>query len=149
MKPSNTEITYLNSTVFARIAPSPIHGVGVFAIRDIPQGIRITDHTTDDLGDAYWYELTPSEFDELLPEVQAMVLDRMLFDEQDATLRFLSPNRDAILRSFMNHSDTPNSDGEYATAYIQKGEEITEDFRTLFNEPHLYTYNHHRFIWES
>lgn len=144
-----TPAQYLNSTVFARIAPSPIHGVGVFAIRDIPVGIRISDNTVDDLGDTYWYHMGPQDFDQLLPEIQELVLDRMLFDEEEKKIRFLSPNRDAILRSFMNHSDMPNSDGEFATAYIKKGEEITEDFRTLFNTPHPLTAKHHAFLWQK
>lgn len=144
-----THAEYLNQTVFARISPSPIHGVGVFAIRDIPEGIRITDNTTDDLGDTFWYIMGPLDFAQVLPEIQELVLDRMLFDEEERKIRFLSPNRDAILRSFMNHSDTPNSDGEFATRYIKKGEEITEDFRTLFEHPHPLTAKHHAFLWPN
>ena len=37
----------LNSSVWATIKPSKLHGVGVFAIRDIPKGTVITENTID------------------------------------------------------------------------------------------------------
>lgn len=129
----------LNSTVFCKIAPSPIHGVGVFAIRDIPAGTKITNHTVWSTDNVKWYEMTPEEFAEVLPAIRHLILDRMLYDESDQVLRFISPNRDQILQSFMNHSDTPNTDGVYAIWDISEGEELTEDFNLLFAKPHPLT----------
>ena len=39
------QIDDLNKTVFCRLGPSKIHGIGVIAIRDIPEGTRITDYS--------------------------------------------------------------------------------------------------------
>ena len=48
---------------------------------------------------------------------------------------FISPNYDARLTSFMNHSDTPNYDPatDFALADISKGEEVFEDYRQIPN----------------
>ena len=135
---------YLNSTVFCTLAPSSIHGVGVFAVRDIPEGTRLTDHTVDTLDTAKVFEMSFEEFETILPEIRSLILDRTLFGD---TVRFISPNKDAILRSFMNHSDAPNSDGVIALRDIAKGEEVTENFADLVT-PGALTRKHMYFVWK-
>lgn len=39
---------YLNKTVWCKLGPSKIHGVGVFAIRDILKGQKLTDFSLTD-----------------------------------------------------------------------------------------------------
>lgn len=134
---------YLNNTVWCTLAPSPIHGVGVFAIRDIPRGTLLTDHTVETMDTAHTFMMTLTEFNQVHPAIRSLILDRTLFGD---TLRFHSPNKDAVLRSFMNHSDTPNSDGIRATRDIEAGEEVTEDFRTL-TDPGDITRRHMPFAW--
>lgn len=136
----------LNNTVWCTLAPSPIHGVGVFAIRPIPKGTEYTDHTNETLDAIETYELTPDEFATIDPAIQRLILDRTIFTEH--LLRFTSPNTDAVLRSFMNHSDTPNTDGIRTLRDILPGEELTEDFRTLADTPHKLTKLHMPFIWK-
>lgn len=145
---------HLNKTVFAKLGVSPIHGVGVFAIRDIPKGQIVTDysyqfHRPED-GLPVW-EISESEFDEVLPEIQALILDRYAFDEaqQGSLLKFMSPNYDQNLQSFMNHSDEPNVNELVAVRDIKKGEEITENFRDLFISPHKLTKKHYHFLWQD
>lgn len=132
-------VAFLNRTVFCRLGPSPIHGIGVFAIRDIPKGTEFTDHGIHDINTTVPLYFSEAEFDEILPEIRDLILDRMLFDVSSSRLYCISPNHDQILQSFMNHSDTPNSDGRFALRYIKKGEEVTEDFNTLFTAPHHLT----------
>src|SRR5690349_11488948 len=94
---------YLNNTVWAKLGPSPIHGVGVFAIRDIPLGTKITDHGLS----APNFEiitLTEDEFEKVHPAIQNLLLDRMSF-QSGQPLATCSPNVDAFLQSFMNHSN--------------------------------------------
>lgn len=131
----------LNQSVWCKIAPSKIHGIGVFAIRDIPKGTKLTDHTIWAIQKNKYYEMDAKEFMQIIPEIRSLILDRMIFPNEDK-LVFVSPNHDQILRSFMNHSKTANSDGEVALFDILKGEEITEDFTTLEDTPHEFTINH-------
>jgi len=133
------EYEYLNATVWATLKRSDIHGIGVFAIRDIPAGQRITDNTVNDPTDFHTFIFAEKEFQLLLPEIQELILDRTIFEE-GRRMKFISPNDDAVLRSFMNHSDTPNTDGEYGLRDIKKGEELTESFR--IENPHRLTKAH-------
>ena len=124
-----TNIEILNRTVWATIKPSPISGVGVFAIRDIPAGTILTTNNIIDLQKPKKViRTTESEFKSLLPEIQEVILGRILFANKFV---FYSPNDEACLQSFMNHSETPNSDGDKALISIAKGEEITLNYRTL------------------
>ena len=115
-------IEELNATVWATLAPSKIHGIGVFALRDIPKGQRI--YLMGNSGK--WY--VASNWEGLLPEIKELIKQRWpyAFEVQP----FQSPNDDARLTSFINHSSTPNYDHITDTAItdILKGEEITEDY---------------------
>lgn len=149
---------HLNATVWARLGPSAIHGVGVIAIRDIAKGTPITDYRHDSIP-GHWnysrkhhnpvvfYSVSRAEWNTILPEIRSLIADRMLYSESDHHLNFPSPNHDQLLQSFMNHSDFPNSYDMVATRDIRKGEEITEDFRLLFDVPHPVTKAHHSFLY--
>ena len=110
----------LNNTVWCKLAPSPIHGIGVFAIRNIKKGQKLYCQSNRKT----FINLN----EELLPEIEEIVRQRWpLAFEGDL---FLSPNDDARLISFMNHSNDPNYDkyNDVALRDITKGEEITEDY---------------------
>lgn len=70
----------------------------------------------------------------------------MLFAADSNVFEFYSPNAEACLQSFMNHSDAPNSDGLTALRDIGEGEEITEDFRAVLEglTPHPLVARHHQ-----
>lgn len=122
---------YLNQTVWARIGPSKIHGVGVIAIREIPKGTLYTDYTVHDVRrGAIPFTLSQKEFEKLLPEIQELILDRTTFNA-DEDMTFHSPNAEAVLQSFMNHSHAPNTFLGRTTRDIKAEEELTEDFITL------------------
>lgn len=124
----------LNETVYAKLAPSPVHGVGVFAIRPIPKGTPITDYRGENIWNGWVCDMQPKEFEEILPEIQALILDRMIFEE-GKSMRFTSPNASQLLIAFLNHSEDPNTDGLNAVRDIAAGEEITEDFRSIAAGP--------------
>lgn len=147
----NPDIRYLNETVWCKLGPSPIHGIGVFAIRDIPKGQELTDYFLEySLQNKHYDPLIVNveDFDLILPEIRALILDRITLDKtkERKWIRFQSPNKDQLLQAFMNHSDTPNSDGEFALRDIKKGEELTEDFRDLAVELHPLTKKHYHFL---
>ncbi len=143
-----SDIEYLNASVWATLRPSLIHGIGVFAIRDIPKGTSITDHSVHDVHRGVrQFVIRGSDFEQILPEIQALILDRTMFDTNEL-LRFYSPNFEATLQSFMNHSETPNTRDGMTISKVKKGEELTENFRDLlgFGEANPLSRKHYDFI---
>lgn len=125
----------LCQTVKCKIAPSPIHGIGVFTIRDVKKGERMFIRWTTDLP-SHLYNLTYadlSKFDRTYPEIKELIMQRYPCIINNC--QFLSPNYDAKMISFINHSDTPNYDElqDVALRDTKKGEEMTEDYRNMTN----------------
>ena len=123
--------TYLNSTVWCTLAPSKIHGVGVFAIRDIPKGQRLTDYPKE----KELLPLSEADLELVAPEILSLLLDKMTNPEGTTVYKFYSPNSEQVLQSFMNHSTEANSDGFVALRDIKKGEEVTENYLALGIKP--------------
>jgi len=142
-------VNYLNAVVWATIQPSKIDGVGVFAIRDIKKGTQITDYSIHNITDVGIIRLTEEEMNSVVPEVRKLILDRSCFQEGQKNLYFVCPNMEICLTSFMNHAVDANSDGKFALRDIKKGEEITENYSTLFNgkNPHPLIREHYSFLW--
>lgn len=65
------QIDELNSRVKTYLAPSKIHGVGVFALRDIAKGQKLYADFTPTV-----YSLTYSHFSKLFPEVRKHLIER-------------------------------------------------------------------------
>lgn len=124
MKTQEEQIKELADTVKCRLAPSPIHGIGVFAIRDIKKGETL--HCR--IEEPQWYTLKYEHFDQLPTEVSDLIKERWSLVVNGEP--FLSPNHDAIMICFMNHG-TPNYDPhtDTATEDIPKGSEVFEDYR--------------------
>lgn len=118
----------LIETVWCTLKPSPIHGTGVFALRDIPKGTKVIW----EYADVGVLTLSLQEFKELPIEIQNEILARTIFIEGEP-LSFLDPNCVTNYRSYMNHSYTPNTDGIHAIVEILKGEELTENYQTMGN----------------
>lgn len=117
-------ISFLNSSVVARIAPSPIHGVGVVAIRDIAKGQRLYADRAP-----FVYRISKGNLGKLLPEVRSVLAER--WPAMELGNPFVFP--DVNFQGYMNHSDDPNYCNKTDTALrdIRKGEEITEDYRNI------------------
>jgi hypothetical protein len=76
--------------------------------------------------------LTPDELKMIHPEIRKLILDRVAFNTEFSTeLPFFSPNCCAILQTWMNHSDTPNTTGTHTLRDIRRGEELTENYHTV------------------
>lgn len=117
------QIQHLNETVKCTLRPSLIHGIGVFALRDIAKGEQVVWPEAQE-----WYEISEAALIKLQPEILSLILDR--WPQTDKKQPFLSPNADQNLMSFMNHSPEPNSQHGIAIRDIKAGEEITEDYDT-------------------
>ena len=129
------QINELNHEVRCKIVPSKIHGVGVIAIRDILKGERC--YCTPNIIPKF-YNIPFGSLSKLFPEVKELVLDRWASVINGSV--FQSPNDDAGLLFFINHSENPNYDvvKDIALKNIKNGEEILEDYRVMDNYNKVY-----------
>jgi SET domain-containing protein len=122
----------LASTTYVMIKPSPLHGIGVFAIRDIPKGTK--NIFSKGVGD--WIKVSKEEVDALPQHSKDLIENHCLFDEDfyfipDYGFKLV----DLVI--YLNHSETPNvislNDGEEFEAIrdIANGEELLVDYGTI------------------
>jgi SET domain-containing protein len=121
--------------VYCRLMPSPIHGIGVFAVREIAEGVQ--PFAGCDRTRAIW--VRPEELSGLHPEVRRMVDDFCAV--QDGWVYLPRRGLNAIdVQYYVNHSDQPNlvtTDGGstfHTARNVRVGEELTVDYRT-YNDP--------------
>lgn len=122
---SNQEqIDVLNTKVTTRLGPSPVHGVGVFALRDMQKGRKLYAEEFPKL-----YTLPLSQFEKLHPEVSQYLLIK--FPTIAAGSKFAYP--DTRIQAYMNHSDDPTYDNEEDVLLkdVKSGEEIFENYRNI------------------
>ena len=131
---ADEQVMELMRTVKCRLGPSRVHGVGVIALRDIRKGEQLY---CANRSKPVRYTVAFTELERRLkdthPEILQLILDRWPRTVNGAA--FISPNYDARLTCFMNHSDVPNYDPatDLALADIRKGEEVFEDYRQIPN----------------
>lgn len=118
---------------YCRLQPSKIHGIGVFAVRDIPKGKN--PFQTLPKYDAIGYaRITDNELNALPPKLSELI--RALFIPTNGTMYIPNHGMNFIrLNCYLNHSMKPNMrtrDGYnfMATRKIMVGEELTVDYRT-------------------
>ena len=121
----------LAGNTWVMIKPSPIEGIGVFALQDIPEGCRsMFSKTTEN---EQWISISKIEVDNLPSHTKALIENYCLYDEEN----YFVPDygfKKMDLVNFLNHSDTPNiisiNDGEFFEAIrdIKQGEELVIDY---------------------
>jgi SET domain-containing protein len=116
---------------YVMLRSSPIAGVGVFAIKNIPKGCRDM-FSKPDKSDQ-WITISKQEVASLPDHSRLLIENYCLFDEEN----YFVPDygfKKIDLSLFLNHSDSPNvmsiQDGNYFEAIrdIQKGEELVIDY---------------------
>lgn len=132
-------IDMLNKTTRTYLAPSKIHGVGLFALQDAKKDEKLyTDILIQalDLPAKYFHNIDWSEKHQLRPEVRDMILDRYPLILLNS--HFFYP--DTRMDGYINHSDDPNYDAskDIVLRDIKKGEEITQDYRLIPNWQEVY-----------
>ena len=122
----------LQSQTYVMIKPSPLHGIGVFAIRDIPKGNR--DIFSEGFGD--WIKVSKEEVDALPTHSRELIENHCLFDEDSYFIpEYGFKLVDLVI--YLNHSETPNvislNEGEQFEALvdIKEGEELLVDYGTI------------------
>ena len=118
--------------MYARIADSGIHGVGVRAIRDIPAGTMVFRGESERVT---W--VSRAALRRLPVAIRQLYEDfGMVWGDQigvPPTLNMLS------VGWYVNHSDRPNLEADEDARFrtlrrIRKGEELTADYRTFTDE---------------
>ena len=121
----------LAGNTWVMIKPSPIEGIGVFALQDIPKGCRSMFSKANE--QEQWIAITKTEVENLPAHAKALIENYCLYDEEN----YFVPNygfKKMDLVNFLNHSDTPNvisiNDGEFFEAIrdIKQGEELVIDY---------------------
>ena len=122
----------LHHATYVMIQPSSIHGIGVFAIRDIPKGTK--DIFSKDSGE--WIQVSKAEVEALPLHSKNIVETHCLFDKDHYYLPDYGFKKlDIVI--FLNHSEYPNivsvNDGVYFEAIrdIRCGEELLIDYGTI------------------
>lgn len=121
---SDVFLRYASRHTWTRLAPSPLHGIGVFAIRDIPA-------FCDPFPDCqHLFKDVPIEtLDEMPTFIQKMCKDYLYHDEERIWIPNLTLNQINI-SFFLNSSNNPNCEhhenGRITTLRkIEAGEELT------------------------
>ncbi len=126
-----TLLKELSSNTYVMIKPSPIEGIGVFAIRDIAAGCR--DMFSKAASHEEWITVPKKEIEQLPPHTKQLIETYCLYDDEN----YFVPEygfKKMDLINFINHSDTPNivsiNDGEFFEAIrdIKNGEELLVDY---------------------
>ncbi len=126
----------LSLDTFLMIQPSPLHGIGVFALRTIPKGQR--GMFSKGIGE--WIPVSKKEVAQLPQHAINLVENYCLYDEEN----YFIPDygfKVMDLVNFLNHSDTPNiisiNEGEdfEANSDIAAGEELLINYGDIVNEP--------------
>ena len=129
-------INHLENEVFCQIQRSPIHGVGVFAIRPIPKGIDPFRMLKNGRELKFSIEL----LDELHPNVVKQIQRFCYCDNDYFYLSTMGLNQVSFI-TYLNHSKTPNmklkqNRGATSLVKIKQGEELTIDYDREFNDIH-------------
>jgi SET domain-containing protein len=122
----------LANSTYVMIKPSPLHGIGVFAIRAIPKGTK--NIFSKGVGD--WIKVSKEEVGTLPQHSKDLIENHCLFDEDfyfipDYGFKLV----DLVI--YLNHSETPNvislNDGEEFEAIrdIACGEELLVDYGSI------------------
>ncbi len=129
---------HLKEHVYCKLGVSPIHGIGVFALRDIPKGT----HPLKSMVSNKEIKFSRIEL-KAVPSTVRKHLNMFCLVEKG---RVFAPEigMNAVnLSIYLNHSKTPNlfynDDGVLeAMVDIAKGDEVTIDYDISFDDEHIF-----------
>jgi SET domain-containing protein len=119
----------LSDETFITLKPSPVHGIGVFALRDIPKGCK----TLFSKNVGKWIKVPITDIEKLPEQSRNLVETYCLYDEA----HYYLPDygfKVMDLVNYLNHSSTPNvisvNEGEYFESLrdIREGEELLVNY---------------------
>jgi SET domain-containing protein len=122
----------LQHQTYAALKPSPLHGIGVFAVRDIPKGCK--NIFSEETGG--WILLSMEEVEQLPAHSKNFIETYYLYDNDHY---FIPAHGCKVMdmANYLNHSSTPNlisvENGLYfeTTRNIKEGEELLVDYGSI------------------
>ena len=129
-------LKHLQTEVYCRLGVSPIHGIGVFAIRDIPKGA----HPLVSLLKIKEFSFSKKEIKKLPASVQKEVRMFCYYDKDEHLIPSIGLNA-MNMAFYMNHSKKPNikylkNNTLLSLKKIKVGEELFFDYDLAFDEEH-------------
>ena len=131
-------LDHLGQEVFCRLGASPLHGVGVFAIRSIAKGSNPLKSRRKHREVLFSYE----ELKALPPGVRKQVEMFCYYDDDGVLISTMGMNT-MDFAIYLNHTKTPNlrlnKDGSFeALRNIKIGEELMMDYDHSFGGVHIF-----------
>ncbi len=129
---------HLKHEVYCKLGVSKIHGVGVFALRDIPKGTTpfksMVTHKEK--------KFSRTEIKEVPGSVRKHLANFCLVEGGRVFVPQIGMNA-VNISTYVNHSKTPNlffnkEDVLEAIRDVQRGEEMTFDYDLSFGEEHVF-----------
>ena len=129
---------HLKSEIYCQLGVSPIHGIGVFALRDIPKNARPLLSFIPNRDVVF----TPDEI-KVLPEKVKTLIDIFCYVDDECIEVPRQGLNTVHLQIYLNHSKTPNlqfdeKNNLFALRNIEDGEELTIDYDLAFQEEHFF-----------
>ena len=131
-------LAHLQNEVFCRLGVSTIHGIGVFAVRDIPEG-------ENPLASRLSYKEVKFSHAELkkLPRGVRKEIEIFCYYDKDAVFVPEIGMNSMNMAIYLNHSKQPNvryrKNGQLkALKNIQAGEELFLDYDQSYGEKHTF-----------
>ncbi len=131
-------LEHLHSEVYCKLGVSPIHGIGVFAVRDIPKGIyplksylRIKE-----------IDISKKLIKDLPKGVRQQIDTFCYYDKKKVSIPTIGLNSFDVA-VYLNHSKTPNLRFKKAGVLVSlreiaEGEELFIDYDISFGEKHFF-----------
>lgn len=122
----------LSQETYVTLKPSPVHGIGVFALREIQKGCR--DIFSKNMGE--WIRLSIKEVDQLPAHSRNIIETYCLYDEH----HYFVPDygfKVMDMVNYLNHSSSPNvtsvNHGEYFEALVDipEGSELLVNYEDI------------------
>jgi len=129
---------HLQHEVYCRLGVSPLHGIGVFAMRAIPKGVNPLKSWLKNKEVKFSHE----EIKKLPKSVQQHIKLFCYYDKKSFEIPVMGMNT-MDMAIYLNHSKKPNvkmkKDGSFTCLKaIKTGEELTMDYDHSFGETHVF-----------
>ena len=130
--PQRKLLHQLQNDTYVMLKSSGVHGIGVFAIQDIPKGCR----NIFSRGMGEWIKVTIAEVEALPEHARSLIETYCLFDEENYFVpEYGFKMIDPVI--YLNHSSSPNiisiNDGEEFEALVDiaPGQELLVNYGNL------------------
>ncbi len=131
-------LAHLQDEVFCRLGVSPVHGIGVFAVRSIPEGVN-------PLASRLHYKEIKFSHAELkkIPRGVRKEIEIFCYYDKDAVFVPEIGMNSMNMAIYLNHSKEPNvryrKNGQLkALKSIKVGEELFLDYDQSYGEKHIF-----------